>query len=200
MSVEPHVCSTAVIADPGAEALGIGGDGERRLGRRLHQQVVDHALVLVGDVTQLARQRVDDVKVRDGQQLRFAVGQPSARGRSLALRAMPVAAGIVGDQRMAARRVLAARDMPAERRRAAALDRAHHLQLIEAHMAAVGLAPSGTVVAEDVRDLQSGSSHSRRRYCAVGSSVSRLGRLRRGGLRRASGLSILAMIPVATRV
>ena len=63
---------------------------------------------------------------------------------------------------MAASRVLAVRDMPAERRRAAALDRAHHLQLIEAHMAAVGLAPSGTVVAEDVRDLQSGSSHKRR--------------------------------------
>jgi Putative transposase len=36
------------IADPGAEAPGIGGDGERRLGRRLHQEVVDHALVLVG--------------------------------------------------------------------------------------------------------------------------------------------------------
>jgi hypothetical protein len=33
--------------DPCAEAPGIGGDGERRLGRRLHQQVVDHALVLV---------------------------------------------------------------------------------------------------------------------------------------------------------
>ena len=65
-------------ADPGSEAIGIGGDGERRLGRRLHQQVVDHALVLVGDVAQLARQRVHDVKVRDGQQLRFAVGQPSA--------------------------------------------------------------------------------------------------------------------------
>ena len=34
--------------------------------------------------------------------------------------------------------VLAARDMPAERRRAAALDRRHHLQLAEAHMAGVG--------------------------------------------------------------
>src|SRR6516162_1975283 len=73
---------------------------------------------------------------------------------------MPVTAGIVRDQGMAARRVLAARDMPAERRRAAARDGAHHLQLIEAHMAPVGLAPSGTVVAEDVRDLQSGSTQS----------------------------------------
>ena len=54
-------------------------------------------------------------------------------------------AGIVGD--------------PLVRAVLAALDRAHHLQLVEAHMAAVGLAPSGTVAAEDVRDLQSGSSH-----------------------------------------
>ena len=64
--------------DPCAEALGIGGDGERRLGRRHHQQVVDHALVLVGDIAQLAWQRVHDVKVRHRQQLRFTVGQPSA--------------------------------------------------------------------------------------------------------------------------
>ena len=64
--------------NPRAEALGIGCDSERRLGRRLHQQVVDHALVLVRDVTQLARQRVHDVKVLHRQELRFAVGQPSA--------------------------------------------------------------------------------------------------------------------------
>ena len=64
--------------DPRAEALGVGGDGERCLGRRLHQEVVDHALVVIGDVAQLARQCIDDVEVRDGQQLRFAVGQPSA--------------------------------------------------------------------------------------------------------------------------
>ena len=52
---------------------------------------------------------------------------------------------------MAARHVLATCDVPAERCRAATLDRTHHLQLIEADMAAVvGLAPSGTVVAEDV--------------------------------------------------
>ena len=113
---------------------------------------------------------------------------------------MPVAAGVVRDLGMAARRVLAARDVAAERRRAAALDRTHDLQLIEAHMAAVGLAPSGTVVAEDIRDLQRWSSHNRRRYCAGGSSVSGFVRLWRCVLRRASGLSILAIIPVATRV
>ena len=65
-------------ADARAETLGIGGDGERGLGCRLHQQVVDCALVLVGDIPQFARQRVDDVKVRHRQQLRLTVGQPSA--------------------------------------------------------------------------------------------------------------------------
>src|SRR5882757_7147648 len=80
---------------------------------------------------------------------------------------MPVAAGIVGDLGMAARRVLAARDMAAERRRTTALDRTHHLRLIEAHMPAVGFTPGRAVVAENVRDLQSWSSHGRRRYGAA---------------------------------
>ena len=113
---------------------------------------------------------------------------------------MPVAAGVVRDQRMAARLVLAACDVPAERHRATALDRTHHLQLVEAYTPAVGLTPSRAVIAEDVRDLQSWSSHGRRRYGAGGSSVSRLARLRRGALRPSSGLSILAIIPIATRV
>ncbi len=109
-------------------------------------------------------------------------------------------ARVESDVRMGARRVLAALDMTAERRRAAALDRAHHLQLVEARMAAVGLAPRGTVLAEDVRELQDRSDHDRRRYRAGGFSAFRLACLGRGGLRRASGLSILAMSPVATRV
>src|SRR5260221_13263746 len=95
---------------------------------------------------------------------------------------MPVAAGVVRDLRMAARHVLATCDVPTERRRATALDRIHHLQLLEAHMPAVGLTPSRAVIAEDVRDLQTWSSHGRRRYGAAGSgaSVPRPARLRRG--------------------
>src|ERR1039458_8655381 len=75
---------------------------------------------------------------------------------------MPVATGVVGDLGIATRRVLATRDMPAERRRATALDRTHHLQLAEVHMPAVGLTPGSAVIAEDVRDLESWSSHGRR--------------------------------------
>src|SRR6202043_1218530 len=49
--------------------------------------------------------------------------QALPRRRALALRAMPVAAAVVRDDRV--RAALAARDMPAERDCAAALDRTH---------------------------------------------------------------------------
>src|ERR1035438_8626440 len=74
---------------------------------------------------------------------------------------MPVATGVVGDLGMAARRVLATRDMPAERRGTTALDCTHHLQLPKTHMPAVGLTPGRAVIAEDIRDLESWSSHGR---------------------------------------
>jgi len=48
---------------------------------------------------------------------------------------------------------LAAFDMPAQRRRSAALDRRHDLQLAEAHVAGVGRTPSRPAVAKDVRHL-----------------------------------------------
>ena len=37
-------------ADPGAEMLGVGRDGDERLGRGLEQQAVDGGLIRVGDV------------------------------------------------------------------------------------------------------------------------------------------------------
>ena len=43
--------------------------------------------------------------------------------------------------------------------RRAALDGAHHLELVKAHAAAVGIAPCGPVAAEDVRDLQTWPGH-----------------------------------------
>src|SRR5580693_6563268 len=76
---------------------------------------------------------------------------------------MPIAAAVVGDLRM--RAVLAAHDMAAESRRAAALDRAHHLHLAEAHMAGIGTTPSRSVVAKDIRNLQNWTHHDRGGLC-----------------------------------
>jgi hypothetical protein len=70
---------------------------------------------------------------------------------------------------LAAGVVLAAHDVPPtgqacglkahEGRGAAALDRVHHRELAEAQVTAVGLTPSGPVVAEDIRDLQGRTAH-----------------------------------------
>ena len=54
-------------ADAGAEMLWVGGDGDQGLGRDLEQQIVDHRLVLVGDVGDGCRQREHQVIVRHRQ-------------------------------------------------------------------------------------------------------------------------------------
>ena len=191
VSAEPQVCRTDRTPIAGAEVLGVGRDGDQRLGRGLEQQIVDHGLVLVGDVGDGRRQREHHVIVRHRQQFGLALGQPFLRRRALALRAMPVAARVVGD--LGVRAVLAARDMSAERRRAAALDRRHHLQLVEAHMAGLGFTPSRTMAAEDIRDLQSRARHVRR------ASGGRLDPVELEAI-CSSGLMTSRIVLVATRV
>ena len=76
---------------------------------------------------------------------------------------MAVATGVVSDPAVTA--LLAALDMAAERGRATLLDRRHHLELIEAHMPGIGLAPIGSMAMEDVRDLQPRAAHGRWLAC-----------------------------------
>ena len=59
-----------------AEVLGVRCDREQRLGRGAEQQIVDHRLVLIGDWGDPGRQREDEVKVADRQQIGFAGGKP----------------------------------------------------------------------------------------------------------------------------
>src|SRR6516225_3712209 len=139
--------------------LGVSRDRQHRLGGRLEQEIVDHRLVLIRDIADCRRQCEHDMEVWHRQQLRRPRRHPLTRRRALALRTVPVAAAIVGDGRVGTGVVLAAHDVPAEGRRTAALDRAHHLELAEAHVTAVGVTPSGPVVAEDIRDLQGWTGH-----------------------------------------
>jgi hypothetical protein len=69
------------------------------------------------------------MEIADRQQVGLALGKPGPRGRTLALRAMPVAAAVIGDAEMTA--VVAALDMAAECLGTAVLDRRHDLQLGE---------------------------------------------------------------------
>ena len=78
-------------------------------------------------------------------------------------------AGIVGDPFV--RAVLAALDVSAERGGATGLDRRHDLQLGEAHVTGVGLAPRRPMGAKDVGDLERGPRHAAAvRRAAVASS------------------------------
>src|SRR5262249_33022490 len=97
------------------------------------------------------------MEVADGQQLGLPLGEPLARRRALTLWTMPVATTVVSDDRVTTAGVLTARDMAAERRGPAALDRRHDLELAEAHAPGAGRSASGAVGAEDGRNLQSGT-------------------------------------------
>ncbi len=144
-------------ADAGAEVLGVGGDGDQGLGGGLEQDVVDHRLVVIGDVGDLGRDGEHDVEVGHGQKLGLACREPRPGRRALALGAMPVAARVVGDVGVGT--LLAAHDVAAERRGAAALDGRHHLELAEADVTGVGATPSRTEGAEDIRDLERRAGH-----------------------------------------
>src|SRR5208337_5311927 len=89
-----------------------------------------------------------------------AVLQPSSGGGGLTLGTMAVTAGVVGYARV--RAVLTALDMTAERGSAAMFDRRHHLQLGEADMADIGLAPVRAMGVKNVGDLDVRPRHGAR--------------------------------------
>jgi hypothetical protein len=83
--------------DAGAEVPGVCRDRDQGLGGDFEQQVIDNRLVLIGDVGDRCRQSKDDMEIGHGQEVGPAVGQPLDGSGGLALRAVPVAAGVVGD-------------------------------------------------------------------------------------------------------
>ena len=93
--------------------FGVGGDGDQRLGGLLEQEIVDDGFVGERQGADRRRQGEDDVIIGNRQKLGLALGEPLARRRALALGAVAVAAGVVGDARV--RTVFAALDVSAER-------------------------------------------------------------------------------------
>ena len=144
-------------ADACAEVLGVGGDRAQCLGGDVEQQAIDELLVGVGDGADRRGQGEDHVVVIDGQQIRLSRLEPAARGTSLALRAVSVAAGVVGDLGLFAGR--AAQHVPAEAGSATALNGGHDLQLPQAQVSSLSVAPCRPVVAEDLRNLRGGTLH-----------------------------------------
>ena len=83
--------------------------------------------------------------------------------------------------------------MSAERCRAAGLHRRHHLHLVEAHMAGIGLGARRAPGREDIRDLQRRDGHGRGPGGRRGRASGLLGRCEAAS--RLSGLSIGAIMP-----
>ena len=117
----PHVWRIAVIADRAAEMARIASEGEQRVGGRAKEERVDHARIALRERVERVRQREDDVEVRNGQQVGLARREPPFLGERLALRAMAIATGVVGDPHGAA--AVTRLPMPAEDGGAAGRDR-----------------------------------------------------------------------------
>ena len=144
-------------ADARPQVPGIGGDGAQRLRRDLEQQSVEHALVVPGERGDQCRQGEDDIVILDRQQFAAARFEPAARGAGLALRAVAIAARVVGNVDVVTG--VAAQRMYAQHRAAALLDVRHDLELAQAQVPVLSLSPGRTVGEEDVRDLQARVLH-----------------------------------------
>jgi hypothetical protein len=104
------------------------------------------------DCGNCGRHGEDYMEIGHRQQLGLAVGQPLSACQSLALRAVPVTAGVVGDADQAA--IAAGFRVAAERRRPARSDGAHDSDLSAAEMPGMDLAIDITVAAEHLRHFQ----------------------------------------------
>ena len=89
-------------ADLGSQVLRVGRDFEQ-CRRRWSETAGHRALrVALAKRIQLMRQREDHMEVRHAEHFLFAGGEPALARLRLALRAVPVAAGVIGDGLMAA--------------------------------------------------------------------------------------------------
>ena len=84
-------------ADLGSEMGGIARDFQQGFGAGPEQQTVDEFPVLESQRSQLRRQGEDDVDVGRGQQFTTTRRDPAFPRTGLTLRAVPVAATVVGD-------------------------------------------------------------------------------------------------------
>lgn len=174
-------------ADPGAEMLGISGDGQHRIGRGLEQEVIDQRLVGEGDRGDLGREGEDDVEIADREQVGLARFEPGARGGALAPGAVPVPATVIRDAPVAT--VGAGFDVATERGGAAMFDRRHDLELMQAQMPGMRGAIRGPCSTEDVGDLERGAHQPQP---SGGSSMGD------ASASRSSGLVTLRVVLVAT--
>jgi len=143
-------------ADLRAEVPGIAGELLESFRAGMKEQAVEGALVLKGKRRQFTGQREHGVDIASRQQFAFALLEPVQAGVTLASRAMPVAARVIGDGNVSAVRALIA--MTAKCSGAAARDRIEDLQVLPVDPAMTAFDEAGASVANDIGHLQRGAA------------------------------------------
>src|SRR6266436_9412627 len=116
-------------ADLGAEMFGIASDFEEGCGTGLQQQMVQNFLVLQGERRQLMGQGEDNMNVTRRQKFLATCLEPPVASVGLTLRAVPIAAAVVGDGRTVPA-VGALIEMPAQGGGATARDGSQHFEVL----------------------------------------------------------------------
>src|SRR3990167_535195 len=141
------------------QMLAVSRDGLQDLGCYIEQQPIEFDLVLVRQIGNGRGQREDHVVILDGQQIGLAGVKPALGCSALALGAVAIAAGVVGDLLGGA--AITTQHMSPQCRCAALVDGRHDLELGQAQAAALAVTPGCTMLVEDVGDLQIGPLHAR---------------------------------------
>src|SRR5277367_5698184 len=157
MQILPPGMEYRYEADPRAQIFGIGSDLQEGFRRGAKEHAVHNPLVLEGYGRDHLRQREDNVKVLDREQLGGASVEPRRAGCALALWAMAIAAGAIGDRAMAA--AVALFDVATERRGAAGRDVPQRFPLASGERSAIGIEISWAMDAENIGQLQRGRRH-----------------------------------------
>ena len=155
--------------DVAPQTLGIRGDVSEGVRRGLQQEVVHHTFIGERQTCEGLRHREDDVDVPDGQEFLFASRHPGVPRRGQTLRAMPIAAAVVGEGRVCA--LLTAIAVSTECRRSALGDGEEDAPVLGGHSGAVRLQKPIAVLAHDVGHLERWRRH-RRCFSRVRRAVS----------------------------
>jgi hypothetical protein len=138
-------------AELGTEVLGISGELLQGSSGGAEEQVIEPARVDADQGAQGVRQGEDDVEVRHRQEQRLLRHQPLGSLGALTLRAVAIAAGVIGD--VLGPTVFALLHVPTQGRRPTALDGAEDAPLL--HRDVVARTKAGAAAADHARHLES---------------------------------------------
>ena len=120
-----------------------------RLARRVEQEGQQRSLVCEDEVVQIVGDGKHQVEIGHREPCRFAVRHPLHRGKGLALRAVPIATGMIRVPFEATGGTVFR--VPPALRRPAGFDRVHHLLMCRRY--GMGTAVSLTIEAEEIGDF-----------------------------------------------